>query len=202
MTTAHALDDALSPELEAIATAAHDRLQAQAGQDLSAQEAAQRRVAEAARAAIAAGAALSVIADAERTGQLRARRALSTDVLRHVTRAAKRKREADSEYEQAIARAGRIGLSHREIATAAEVSHGTVRAILARSSASLNGVRGGLVQKTGLRAGSGCLRGSPQACRSGRRPPPGGSVSRARLLGARRGVGGCAPRSLARAVRD
>jgi len=40
MTTAHALDDALSPELEAIAAAAHDRLQAHAGQDLSAQEAA------------------------------------------------------------------------------------------------------------------------------------------------------------------
>src|ERR1035438_575984 len=142
MTTAHALDDALSPELEAIAAAAHDRLQAQSGQDLSAQEAAQRRVAEAASAAsaaIVAGAALSVIADAEHTGQLRARRALSTDVLRHVTRAAKRKREDDSEYEQAIARAGRIGLSHREIATAAEVLHGTVRAILARSSASLNG---------------------------------------------------------------
>jgi DNA-binding NarL/FixJ family response regulator len=124
-------------------------------------------VAEAASAAIAAGAALSAIADAERTGQLRARRALSPDVLRHVTSAAKRKREADSgireadsgireadsgireadsgireadsEYEQAIARAGRIGLSHRDIATAAEVSHGTVRAILARSSASLNG---------------------------------------------------------------
>jgi hypothetical protein len=88
MTTAHALDDALSPELEAIAAAAHDRLQAHAGQDLSAQEAAQRRVAEAASAAIAAGAALSVIADAEHTGRLRARRALSTDVLRHVTHAA------------------------------------------------------------------------------------------------------------------
>src|ERR1035438_2296479 len=108
MTTAHALADALSPELEAIAAAAHDRLQAQAGQDLSAQQAAQRRVAEAASGAIAAGAALSMIADAEHTGQLRARRALSTDVLRHVTRAAKRKREADSQYEQAIARAGRI----------------------------------------------------------------------------------------------
>jgi DNA-binding NarL/FixJ family response regulator len=66
-------------------------------------------VAEAASGAIAAGAALSAIADAERTGQL------------------------------AIARAGRIGLSHRDIATAAEVSHGTVRAILARSSTSLNG---------------------------------------------------------------
>jgi DNA-binding NarL/FixJ family response regulator len=139
MTTTRAPDDALSPELEAIAAAAHDRLQAQAGQDLSAKEAAQRRVAEAASAAIVAGAALGAIADAERSGELRARRALSMDVLRHVTRAAKRKREADSEYERAIARAGRIGLSHRDIATAAEVSHGTVRAILARSSASLNG---------------------------------------------------------------
>jgi len=59
-------------------------------------------VAEAASAAIAAGEALSVLADAERTGVLRARRALSTDVLRHVARAAKRTREADSEYEQAI----------------------------------------------------------------------------------------------------
>ena len=59
-------------------------------------------MAEAASAAIAAGEALSVLADAERTGVLRARRALSTDVLRHVARAAKRTREADSEYEQAI----------------------------------------------------------------------------------------------------
>lgn len=42
-------------------------------------------------------------------------------------------------YEQAIARAGRLGLSHREIAAAAEVSHGTVRAILTRATASLNG---------------------------------------------------------------
>src|SRR5450755_311853 len=71
--------------------AAHDRLQAPAGQDLSAQEAAQRRPAS---AAIVAGAALGAIADAERSGELRARRALSMDVLRHVTRAAKRKREA------------------------------------------------------------------------------------------------------------
>jgi len=102
MTTAHTGDEPLSPEPEAIAAAAHDRLQAQVGQDLSAQEAAQRRVAEAASAAIAAGEALSVLADAERTGERRARRALSTDVLRHVARAAKRTREADSEYEQAI----------------------------------------------------------------------------------------------------
>ena len=73
-------------------------------------------------------------ADAERDGELRARQQLSGDVLGD-----KRKREADREYEQAIGRAGRLGLSHREIAAAAEVSHGTVRAILTRATASLNG---------------------------------------------------------------
>ena len=138
MSTAQS-EAALPAELEAIASAAHDRLHAQAGQDLSAQEAAQRHVAEAASAAITAGAALAAIADAEREGELRARRELSGDVLRQLARAAKRKREADGEYEQAIARAGRLGLSHREIAAAAEVSHGTVRAILTRATASPNG---------------------------------------------------------------
>src|SRR5947199_5150473 len=106
MTTDQTADGALSPELEAIAAAAHDRLQAQAGEDLSAIDQAARHVAEAASAAIAAGARLSAIADAEHAGELRARRELSADVLRQVTRAAKRKRDADSEYEQAITRAG------------------------------------------------------------------------------------------------
>ena len=139
MTTAHAGNGALPPELEAIATAAHDRLHAQAGQDLPAEQDAQRRVAGAASAAITAGAALGAIADAERTGELRARQTLGSDMLKHVARTAKRRREADSEYEQAIGRAGRIGLSHRDIAAAAEVSHGTIRAIVARAGASLNG---------------------------------------------------------------
>jgi hypothetical protein len=94
MTSTQVGDGALSPELEAIATAADDRLRADAGQDLAAASEAQRRVAEAAGAAIAAGAALSAIAEAERTGQLRARGALGADVLRQVTRAAKRKRDA------------------------------------------------------------------------------------------------------------
>jgi DNA-directed RNA polymerase specialized sigma24 family protein len=39
---------------------------------------------------------------------------------------------ADAEHGQAITRAGRLGLSHREIAAAAHVSHGTIRAILTR----------------------------------------------------------------------
>ena len=60
-------------------------------------------------------------------------------MLKQVARAAKRKRDADSEYEQTIKRAGRLGLSHREIAGAGEVSHGTVRAILTRATPSANG---------------------------------------------------------------
>jgi DNA-binding NarL/FixJ family response regulator len=139
MTTAHTGDGALAPELEAIATAAHDRLHAKAGQDLSAEQQAQQRVAVVASAAITAGAALGAIADAERTGELRARKTLGSDLLKHVTRTAKRKRGVDGEYEQAVTRAGRIGLSHREIATAAQVSHGTVRAILTRTTPSANG---------------------------------------------------------------
>jgi len=111
MTTGHTADGALSPELEAIAVAAQDRLKAQAGEDRSAVEATARRVAEAASAAIAAGARLSAIADAEQRGELHARQELSGDVLRQVTRAAKRKRDADSEYEQAVGRAARLGLS-------------------------------------------------------------------------------------------
>ena len=59
-------------------------------------------------------------------------------MLKQVARAAKRKRDADSEYEQTIKRAGRLGLSHREIAGAGEISHGTVRAILTRATPSAN----------------------------------------------------------------
>ena len=138
MTTDQTPDGALSPELQAIADAAHDRLHAQTGQDLSAIDQTARRVAE---AAIATGARLSAIADAEREGELRARQELSADVLRHVTRAAKRKREADTEYEQAITRAGRLGLSHREIPAAAQVSHGSVRAMVARATSGANNRR-------------------------------------------------------------
>ena len=77
---------------------------------------------------------MSAIAEAERTGELRARSALGAEVLRQVARAAKRKHDADSEYEQAIKRAGRLGLFHREIAGAGEVSHGTIRAIITRGN--------------------------------------------------------------------
>ena len=95
-------------------------------------------MAETASAAIAAGADLSAIANAEQTGHERARRTLSGDALKRIDRAAKRKHEADAEYEGAVQRAGRLGLSHREIATAAHITHGTVRAILTRRNAGMN----------------------------------------------------------------
>jgi DNA-binding NarL/FixJ family response regulator len=126
-------DTPLAPELEAIATAAAHRLRAEADPHTNNHDELQRRVAEAAGAAIGAGAALGAIADAERAGQARARDELGPDALKRIARAARRRREADTEYEQEIYRAGRIGLTHREIANAAEVAHGTVRAILART---------------------------------------------------------------------
>ena len=128
-------EPAMSPELDAIAAAAADRLRAQCGDDAATVDEHAQRVADAASAAIRAGAALSAIAAAERVGEDRARDELGTDILRGVERAAKRKREADIDYSQAIDRAARLGLSHREIATAAQVTHGTVRAILIRSDA-------------------------------------------------------------------
>ncbi len=138
MPTDHSTEPQLAPVLEAIAQAAHDRLHAEAGENPATASEAQRRVAETASAAIAAGAELSAIANAEQTGHERARRALSGDVLKRIDRAAKRKHEADAEYEGAVQRAGRLGLSHREIATAAHVTHGTVRAILTRRNAGVD----------------------------------------------------------------
>jgi hypothetical protein len=66
-------DTPLSPELDAIATAAADRLRAAADANTTSHDELRRRVAEAASAAIGAGAALGAIADAERVGQARAR---------------------------------------------------------------------------------------------------------------------------------
>ena len=83
----------LAPELEAIATAAADRVRAQA--DASANNGdLQRRVAEAASAAIAAGAALGAIAAAEQVGQARARGELGPDALKRIARASRGRREA------------------------------------------------------------------------------------------------------------
>jgi hypothetical protein len=127
------VDQELVPELDAIATAAAKRLRAQTDGDPQREAQLQRSVAEAASVAIGAGLSLGTIADAERISQRRVREELGRDALRAVERAAGRKREADHAYERGIVRAGRLGAAHREAAAAAEVAHGTVRAILART---------------------------------------------------------------------
>jgi len=128
-------DVELSGELEQIATAAAERLRALVAGDAEREVELQRRVGEAASRGIAAGLSLAAIADAEQIGQGRAREELGPQLLRRVERAARRKREAELEYEEAIVRAGRVGLVHRDVAAAAQVAHGTVRAIIARTQA-------------------------------------------------------------------
>jgi hypothetical protein len=128
-------DVELAGELDAIATAAADRLRAQTDSDAEREVELQRTVGDAATRAIAAGPLpVAEIAEAERIGQRRGRGELGAEVLRRVERAARRKRGADSEYEQAVVRAGRLGLAQRDVAVAAGVAHGTVRAILARTA--------------------------------------------------------------------
>jgi hypothetical protein len=70
-------------------------------------------------------------------------------VLRQVGPAAERKRDADSEYEQAISRAGGVGVFHREIAAAAHVSHSTIRAILTPDTTTTDNGRAAARQRTG-----------------------------------------------------
>lgn len=127
----------LAPELEAIATAACEQLRAKTDGDPQREEQLHRGVGEAAGRAIAAGLSLTAIADAERIGHARAREQLGTEVLRAVERAAQRKREAERTYEQSVGRAARLGLAQRDIAAAARVAHGTIRAVLSRAQSAV-----------------------------------------------------------------
>ena len=102
--------------------------------------------------------------------------ALTAEALRQVARAANHKRETDGEYEQAIKRSGRPGLSHCEIAAAAEVSRGTVRAILARATASEDRADPPL-----LTADTRGVDGGPTWRRASSHPLGCGSRARARL---------------------
>jgi DNA-binding NarL/FixJ family response regulator len=121
-------------ELVAVAQAAGDRLRAETDGDARAAKAAGDALLAAATAAMAAGQSLSDITQAEAHGKDGVRNALRPDTLRDVKRSGRRAREARQEHHQAIARAMRLGLSTREIATAARVAHGTVRAIMTRLS--------------------------------------------------------------------
>ncbi|MGO9976056.1 MAG: hypothetical protein ACLP01_25290 [Solirubrobacteraceae bacterium] len=133
MPTQQTIEPVLSPELEALAHAADHRLRAELDGTDNEISGRQQAVTQAANAAITAGLPLSAVAQAEQIGQARARSELGSDLLRRVERTARRSREAAAEYEQAIARAARLGLSHRDIAAVAQIAHGTIRAILART---------------------------------------------------------------------
>jgi hypothetical protein len=56
-----------------------------------------------------------------------------------VERAARRERDADHEYEQAVGRAARLGVAQRNIAAAGQAARGTIRVIPARSQIAVGG---------------------------------------------------------------
>src|SRR5450755_1679676 len=108
--------ESLSPELEAIATAAAQRLRAQIDENEPEAAEAQQAVIAAASGAITAGVSLGEIAAAEQAGQDRAREELGKDLLRTVERAARRR------------------LAHADIAEAAPAARGTIRTIVSRTN--------------------------------------------------------------------
>ncbi len=134
MMSADAAEQPLAPELEAVATAAEQQLCTMATEEPTNADHLGQALADAATAAIALGHPIAAVADAEQRGQHRARAALSRELLTRVQRAARRRREAEHDLHRAIARAARLGLAHRDIATAAQVAHGTIRAILTRTN--------------------------------------------------------------------
>jgi len=116
-------------ELAAVAEAAGARLRGNADEDEEATRVAAGRLLHAATAAMGAGYSLSQIATAEARGQDDVRRELRGEALRRVERSGRHARDAEADHHRAIARAVRLGLSTREIAAAAGVTHGTVRTI-------------------------------------------------------------------------
>jgi hypothetical protein len=119
-------------ELVAVADAAGTRLRAETLEDRDGVHAATAALMKAVAEAIGAGYSLSAIARAEADGKDQVRRALRSEVLRRVERTGHQAREAEVEHHRAIGRAMLLGLSTREIATSAHVTHGTIRAITNR----------------------------------------------------------------------
>jgi DNA-binding NarL/FixJ family response regulator len=132
------MDDAsVPPELATVSRAAGERLRAETEEDFPAIERSSQELVDAATAAMAAGYSLTEIAHAETTGKDEVRDSLSGDALRRVERTGRQARDAQLEHHRSIARAMRLGLSTREIASAANVTHGTIRAITNRLAASV-----------------------------------------------------------------
>lgn len=130
----HAPEQPFAPELEAVIVAAEQQLRALAGENPLDSGALAQALADAATAAIASGYPIATIAQAEQRGQQQARTGLSRELLARVERSARRRREAEHDLHQAIVRAGRLGLPQRDIASAAQLAHGTIRAALTRSN--------------------------------------------------------------------
>ena len=124
----------MAPQLMAVADAAGARLRAEVDGDESAATASSHALLEAATAAMNAGFSLTEITQAESGGKAEVRAALQSDTLKHVERTGRLVRDARAQHHQSIARAVRLGLSTRQIAAAAGVTHGTVRAITNRLS--------------------------------------------------------------------
>ena len=116
-------------ELAAISRAAGDRLRAETEADEEAVKRASEELLAAATTAMTAGCALGDIAAAEIQGQRDVRDELRGDALRRVERSGERARQARIDHHGEIVRSIRLGLSTREIAAAAGVTHGTIRAI-------------------------------------------------------------------------
>ena len=131
---AHTSEPPLAPELDAVAAAAEQQLRTLAGENALDAGPLALALADAATAAIASGHPIAAVAHAEQRGQQQARTALSRELLARVQRAARRRREAEHDLHQAIAHAAPLGLAQRDIATAAQIAHGTVRAILTRAN--------------------------------------------------------------------
>jgi hypothetical protein len=122
-------------ELDAVAQAAGARLRAHTEADDDGVRAASEQLLAAATAAMTAGCALGDIAAAEIRGQRDVRDELRGDALRRVERTGERARQARADHHGEIVRSIRLGLSTREIAAAAGVTHGTIRAIGNRTPA-------------------------------------------------------------------
>lgn len=128
-TSGHSGDPPLEGELATVAETAGAVLRAETDQDADAASAARDALMQAAAAAMAGGCSLTEIARAEARGKEAIRYSLRADALKLVERTGGRVRDTQAEHHRAIARATRLGLPLREIAQAAGVTHGTIRAI-------------------------------------------------------------------------
>jgi hypothetical protein len=126
-------DHELAAELASVAEAAGARRRAETEQDVDGVRTASESLMSAATSAMAGGYSLRDIAAAETRGQDDVRSQLGGDALKRIERTGRQTREAEAAHHAAIARAVRLGLSTREIAHAAGVTHGTIRAISNRS---------------------------------------------------------------------